>query len=98
MLLRFAGLSRAPSERTLSRSLKKLGYKSWPELDRLSTAVRDVRSMLAVSSELIDLATLEDWVRQRGIETEWREARESRHQASLIITCQPQLISNDRVN
>ncbi len=38
LLLRFAGLSRAPSERTLSRSLKKLGCKSWPELDRLSTA------------------------------------------------------------
>ncbi len=44
LLLRFAGLSRAPSERTLSRSLKKLGYKSWPELDRLSTAT--VRSGL----------------------------------------------------
>lgn len=39
MLLRFAGLSRAPDERSLSRALKKLGYKTWPELDRISVAV-----------------------------------------------------------
>ena len=32
--------------------------------------LRDIRSMLAVSSELIDLVTLEDWVRRRGLQVE----------------------------
>ncbi len=35
MWLRFAGLSRAPTERTLSRTLKKMTSRTWPELDRL---------------------------------------------------------------
>jgi hypothetical protein len=36
---RFAGLRRLPSERTLSRSLKKLGHRSWPVLDQLILAL-----------------------------------------------------------
>lgn len=35
--------------------------------------LRDVRAMLAVSPELIDLPTLEGWVRRRGLEGEWSE-------------------------
>lgn len=49
LVLRFAGLARAPSERSLSRALKKLTYRTWPELDALSThvvqeGVRDLAS------------------------------------------------------
>lgn len=39
VFLRFAGLSKAPSERSLSRALKKMTYRTWPELDRLATLV-----------------------------------------------------------
>jgi hypothetical protein len=39
--------------------------------------LRDVRSMLAVSSELIELSTLEDWVRRRGLQAEWSAVQES---------------------
>jgi len=35
VFLRFAGMRRAPSERTLSRTLKKLTSRTWPELNRL---------------------------------------------------------------
>lgn len=39
VFLRFAGLSRAPTERSLSRALKKMTYRTWPELDRLAVLV-----------------------------------------------------------
>lgn len=39
MLLRFAGVTRAPDERTLSRTLKKLGCKTWSHLDEVNTSV-----------------------------------------------------------
>lgn len=39
VFLRFAGLSRAPSERSLSRTLKKMTHRTWPELDRLAVLV-----------------------------------------------------------
>jgi hypothetical protein len=39
MLLRFAGVNSAPDERTLSRMLKRLGYKTWPHLDDVNTSV-----------------------------------------------------------
>lgn len=39
LFLRFAGLAKAPSPRSLSRNLKKLTSRTWPELDRLSTVV-----------------------------------------------------------
>jgi hypothetical protein len=39
VFLRFAGLSRAPTERSLSRALKRLTWRTWPELDRLTTLV-----------------------------------------------------------
>lgn len=35
LFLRFAGLSRAPTARSVSRALKRLTYQTWPELDRL---------------------------------------------------------------
>jgi hypothetical protein len=44
---------------------------------RSSKHLRDVRAMLAVSPELIDLGALEGWVRRRGLEAEWSELRES---------------------
>lgn len=37
--LRFAGLSRAPSERAVGRALQRLSHRTWPELDRLSSMV-----------------------------------------------------------
>jgi hypothetical protein len=39
VFLRFAGLSRAPTERSLSRALKRMTWRTWPELDRLATLV-----------------------------------------------------------
>jgi hypothetical protein len=39
LFLRFAGLSRAPTERSLGRGLQRLSSRTWPELDRLSTVV-----------------------------------------------------------
>ena len=35
LVLRFAGLTRLPTARSLGRALKRLNYKTWPELDRL---------------------------------------------------------------
>ena len=42
-----------------------------------SKHLRDIRSMLRISSEFIDLATLEDWIRRRGLEVVWSEASSS---------------------
>lgn len=39
LVRRFAGLKRIPTERTLSRTLKKFDYRKWPELDRLNDLV-----------------------------------------------------------
>ena len=40
--------------------------------------LRDIRAMLDVSAELIDVATIEDWVRRRGLIEAWSEAQNSR--------------------
>lgn len=37
--------------------------------------LRDIRSMLRISRELIDLATLEEWVGRRSLREAWAEAR-----------------------
>ena len=34
---------------------------------------RDIRSMLKVSGEQIDLAALDEWIRARGVEAEWKK-------------------------
>ncbi len=34
--------------------------------------LRDIRSMLAVSGEQIDRASLREWIERRGLQTEWR--------------------------
>jgi len=34
--------------------------------------LRDIRSMLAVSSEQIDVAQLNEWLRRLGLEAEWQ--------------------------
>jgi hypothetical protein len=39
--------------------------------------LRDIRAMLRVSSELIDLATLEEWIGRRGLAAQWSEASAS---------------------
>ena len=39
LMRRFAGLRRIPTERTLSRTLKKFDHRKWPELDRLNERV-----------------------------------------------------------
>ena len=36
--------------------------------------LRDIRSILSVSPALLDMATLEDWVRRRGLGEQWAEA------------------------
>ena len=52
MFLRFAGLKRAPSQRTLSRTLKKLTSRTWPELDR---------SMLSLIGHADEVMKLRRW-------------------------------------
>jgi hypothetical protein len=37
--------------------------------------VRDIRGMLSVSGEQIDRAALDEWIRARGVETEWQKVR-----------------------
>jgi hypothetical protein len=39
MFLRFVGLSRAPTERSLGRALERMSFRTWPVLDRLSLLV-----------------------------------------------------------
>lgn len=39
LVRRFCGLRRLPSERTLSRSLKKLTWRTWPALDAINTRI-----------------------------------------------------------
>jgi hypothetical protein len=39
LFLRFAGLSRAPTERSLGRALRRMSFRTWPELDRLAGVV-----------------------------------------------------------
>lgn len=60
----------APPEYVITRKLEFYREGGSPK------HLRDIRSMLAISSELVDLATLEDWVRRRGLEAEWSEVRE----------------------
>lgn len=33
--------------------------------------LRDIRSMMAISGEQIDRALIEEWIRRRGLDTEW---------------------------
>jgi hypothetical protein len=35
--------------------------------------LRDIRSILALSSELVDRSALEDWIRRLGLEAPWSE-------------------------
>ncbi len=37
--------------------------------------IRDIRSMLAVSGDLIDVSELEQWIRRRGLEVVWEKCR-----------------------
>jgi hypothetical protein len=39
VFLRFAGLRRAPTDRSLGRALGRMKFRTWPELERLSTLV-----------------------------------------------------------
>jgi hypothetical protein len=37
--------------------------------------VRDIRAMLRVSSELLDLPTLHNWIEQRNLGAEWADCQ-----------------------
>ncbi len=37
--------------------------------------LRDIRSMLAASADLLDIATLDEWIRRRGLEPQWNQVR-----------------------
>ncbi len=39
VFLRFVGLARTPSERSVSRALKRMTWRTWPELNRLAVLV-----------------------------------------------------------
>ncbi len=56
LVLRFAGLSRAPTERSVSRALKRLTYRTWPELDGLNThVVREGTRNLGLARWTVDM-------------------------------------------
>jgi hypothetical protein len=56
LFLRFAGLSRAPNERSLGRALTRMSWRTWPELDRLSTwAVRSGTARLGLQRWTLDI-------------------------------------------
>ena len=38
--------------------------------------LRDIRSMLAISAELIQRVDLERWISERGLEEQWKRAQE----------------------
>ena len=65
------GIRVAPPEYVIVRKLEFYRAGGSPK------HLRDVRAMLAVSPELIDLGALEGWVRRRGLEAEWSEVRQS---------------------
>ena len=35
--------------------------------------LRDIRAMLAVSGDQLDRAELDEWIRRRGLETQWKQ-------------------------
>lgn len=37
--------------------------------------LRDIRSMLAVSGDQLDRPALEDWIRSRGLEAQWKQVK-----------------------
>ncbi len=56
LLLRFAGLSVAPTARSLGRALRRMSYKTWPEIDRLCMlAVRSVTQHLGLRRWTLDI-------------------------------------------
>lgn len=56
MLMRFARLSRVPSQRSLGRALRKLKYDTWPELERLNTAtIKNAMQPLRPSRLTLDI-------------------------------------------
>lgn len=56
LLLRFVGASRMPTARSLGRGLARMSWRTWPELDRLSTAmVRRATQRLNVRRWTIDI-------------------------------------------
>ena len=55
----------APPEYVITRKLEFYREGGSPK------HLRDIRSMLSLSSELIDSATLADWIRRRGLEAAW---------------------------
>ena len=61
----------APAEYVIVRKLEFYREGGSPK------HLRDVRAMLGVSPELIDLGALEGWVRRKGLEAEWSTVLES---------------------
>jgi hypothetical protein len=56
LFLRFVGMSRAPTERSLGRALTRMGWRTWPELDRLSRlAVQCATATLGLRRWTIDI-------------------------------------------
>jgi hypothetical protein len=56
ILLRFAAISRAPTDRSVGRALRRMSFRTWPELDRLSWLVaRAVLPGVATKRWTIDI-------------------------------------------
>lgn len=56
LFLRFVGMSVAPTERSLGRALTRIGWRAWPELDRVShQVVRHATESLGLRRWTIDI-------------------------------------------
>jgi len=62
----------APPEYVIVRKLEFYSEGGSPK------HLRDIRAMLDVSADLIDVATIADWVRKRGLIEAWAEAQNAR--------------------
>jgi hypothetical protein len=60
------------------RPLNQLRYYQMGKLDR---HLRDIRQMLGISRDLLDVPELERWATRQGVEREWQQAQDYREEA-----------------
>lgn len=60
--------------------LSKLRYYKMGNSDR---HLRDVRDMLRISGDLVDVSALERWANRLGVQREWQQAQDYREQQPL---------------
>ena len=58
-------------------ALSKLRYYQMGKSDR---HLRDIRRMLTISRDLVDIPELERWAARLGVEREWQQAQDYREE------------------